>query len=144
MTDSKISQQVRRKPRTEPERISTFQAKQRKRGPQRRLGRSSQWDETTRREQRHGIRGRRLLQGGRNGQQHQLLLKVQKITREMTSEKFHFQRKRKKWKRLWRVLGSREISVILNVYTYNRRRERLSWVWMLLGEGMNFCNFQVK
>lgn len=50
MTEIKISQYERREPRTEPEGVSTFQARKKKRGPQRGLRRSSQRDETTRRE----------------------------------------------------------------------------------------------
>lgn len=135
---------MRRKPRTEPEVVLTSQAKQRKRGPQRRLRRSSQWDEKTKGGAHHGAQGSRLLQRGRNGQQHQMLLKVQEDNKGGDSEKCDFVRI-KKWQHLWRVLGSGEIHVIWNVHAYHRRRERLNWVWMLLEkEGIYLFSGQLK
>lgn len=48
--------------------------------------------------------------------------RLRKITREMISEKSDFETRRKKQQQLLRVLGSREIFVILNVRTYNRKK----------------------
>lgn len=69
--------------------------------------------------------------------------RLRKITKEMISEKFDFER-RKKWQQLLRVLGSREIYVIVNVRIYNRRKGETQLSLNAGGRGDEFTYFQVK